>query len=165
MHRYPDDRGNRRFRSINPKQLDRFRDRFSIQAPLEAASYSGSRHHEIRANLNRVITVLQPYAQSSGPFHSRADLETAISLAQFYLARAGRVDKLKWITLWVCSLKLTGLTLARAEEWHEQREWKAAAAAVLEGLTPLQVADVLRSALARSVSNRDLYIGRKKRRR
>jgi hypothetical protein len=38
----------------------------------------------------------QPYAQSSGPFHSRAGLETAISLAQFYLARAGRAaDKLK----------------------------------------------------------------------
>jgi hypothetical protein len=52
--------------------------------------------HELRANLNRVITVLRRYAQSSGPFHSRADLETAISLAQFYLARAGRVaDKLK----------------------------------------------------------------------
>jgi hypothetical protein len=37
--------------------------------------------HELRANLNRVITVLRPYAQSSGPFHSRADLETAISLS------------------------------------------------------------------------------------
>jgi hypothetical protein len=52
--------------------------------------------HELRVNLNRLITILRPYAQSSGPFHSCADLETAISLAQFYLARAGRVaDKLK----------------------------------------------------------------------
>jgi hypothetical protein len=52
--------------------------------------------HEIRANLNRVIAILRPYAQSSGLFHNRADLETAISLAQFYLSRAARVaDKLK----------------------------------------------------------------------
>jgi hypothetical protein len=52
--------------------------------------------HELRANLNRVITVLWPYAQSFGSFHSRAGLETAIRLAQFYLARAGRfADKLK----------------------------------------------------------------------
>jgi hypothetical protein len=52
--------------------------------------------HELCANLNRAITILRPYAQSSGPFHNRADLETAISLAQFYLARAGRVaDKPK----------------------------------------------------------------------
>jgi hypothetical protein len=52
--------------------------------------------HELRANLSRVITILRPYTQSSGPFHNRADLETAISLAQFYLVRAGRVaDKLK----------------------------------------------------------------------
>jgi hypothetical protein len=46
--------------------------------------------HTLREQLNRVITILRPYAQSSGAFHSRADLETAISLAQFYLSRAAR---------------------------------------------------------------------------
>ena len=52
--------------------------------------------HELRQHLNQVIEILQPYAMSSEPIKNRKTLETAIGLAQFYLARAGRVaEKLK----------------------------------------------------------------------
>jgi hypothetical protein len=45
--------------------------------------------HELRANLNRVITILRPYAQSSGPFYNLADLETARALRSFIWREPG----------------------------------------------------------------------------
>jgi hypothetical protein len=44
---------------------------------------------ELRRHLNQVITILQPYALSSGPIN-RQQADTAISLAAVYLQWADR---------------------------------------------------------------------------
>jgi hypothetical protein len=43
---------------------------------------------EIREHLLRVIEIVRPYARSTGRFHNREDLRTAISSATVSLERA-----------------------------------------------------------------------------
>jgi hypothetical protein len=47
-----------------------------------------TRDDEIRAQLLNALRVIQPYARSTGRFHSTDDLRAAIRLALQYLKRA-----------------------------------------------------------------------------
>jgi hypothetical protein len=45
-------------------------------------------HDDIREQLQQVVAVIRPYAQSVGPYHDIADVRSAITLAQHLLERA-----------------------------------------------------------------------------
>lgn len=47
-----------------------------------------SAHDEIRTQLQQVVAVIRPYAQSAGPFHDLGDVKSAITLAKHLLERA-----------------------------------------------------------------------------
>ena len=47
-----------------------------------------TKHDEIREQLQQVVAVVRPYAQSTGPFHDIEDVRSAITLAQHLLERA-----------------------------------------------------------------------------
>jgi hypothetical protein len=45
-------------------------------------------HDEIREQLQQVVAVIRPYAQSVGPFHDLTDVKSAVTLAKHLLERA-----------------------------------------------------------------------------
>jgi hypothetical protein len=45
-------------------------------------------HDDIREQLQQVVAVIRPYAQSAGAFHDLADVKSAITLAIHLLERA-----------------------------------------------------------------------------
>jgi hypothetical protein len=45
-------------------------------------------HDEIREQLQQVVAVIRPYAQSAGAFHDVDDVRSAITLAKHLLERA-----------------------------------------------------------------------------
>lgn len=50
-------------------------------------------HDEIREQLQQIVAVLRPYAQSTGPYHDLDDVRSAITLSKMLLAKAEEIAR------------------------------------------------------------------------